>query len=214
MGSSPREFVINFMKTDRRLLAGFKHRFNDEHDIILLIEAMKAMLKKYGTIEECLLSFYNPDDENVLPALNGFCGFLFGHIDANPLLPQAKAVKYLLSSPSGGSPCKRLNMFLRWMVRDDEVDPGVWKSIPASKLIVPMDTHLARLSRIIGFHNKKTVNLKTAVEVTHKFAEICPDDPVRYDFCLSRVGIVESCNGISCDYCRRCELANLCRDRN
>lgn len=213
MGASPREFVLNFTKKDRKLFADFKHRFNDGTDMILLIEAMRAMLKKFGTIENCMLSYYNPDDENILPAMSGFCEYLFSHINTNPLLPQAKAVKYLLSSPTGGSPCKRLNMFLRWVVRDDEVDSGIWKSIPASKLIVPMDTHLARLSRIIGFHNKKTVNLKTAVEVTRRFAEICPNDPVKYDFCLSRVGIVESCNGVSCDYCKNCQLWGFCKSR-
>ncbi len=211
MGASPRGFVLNFSAKDHKRLAGFKHRFNDEYDIIILLNAMRAMLREFGSIEIAMMSYYSPEDKNILPALGGLCGFLNSRIEADPLFAKSKAVKYLLSSPAGGSPCKRLNMFLRWMVRSDEVDPGVWDGIPASALIVPMDTHLARLSRIIGFHNKNTVNLKTAVEVTAKFAEICPDDPVKYDFCLSRVGIVESCNGIACDYCKKCELAHLCR---
>ncbi len=210
MGNSPREFVLNFSAKDHKHLAGFKHRFNDEYDMIIMLGAMKAMLKKFGSLENAMMSYYSSEDKNILLALGGFCGFLNSHIEADPLFPKGKAVKYLLSAPAGGSPCKRLNMFLRWMVRSDEVDPGVWKKIPASKLIVPMDTHLARLSRIIGFHNKNAVNLKTAVEVTAKFAEIAPEDPVKYDFCLSRVGIVESCNGTACDYCKNCELSHLC----
>ena len=211
MGASPKNFILSFTKKNRKLFTGFKHRFNDEYDIILLIEAMQIMLKEFGTIENCMLNFYSPSDENVLPALSGFCDYLYAHINSNPLLSQNKAVRYLLPSPAAKSPCKRLNMFLRWVVRDDEVDTGLWKGLPASKLIIPMDTHLARLTRIIGFHDKKTVNLKTAVEVTARFAEICPEDPVKYDFCLSRVGIVESCNGTSCDYCKICELANICQ---
>ena len=119
-------------------------------------------------------------------------------------------MRYLLVSPEGGSGCKRLNLYLRWMVRDDEVDAGVWKKVDRAKLLVPVDVHMNRLCGILGFHNRKAVSMRTAEEVTGRFAEIEPSDPVKYDFALSRVGIVEECNGRERKECEICELAGFC----
>jgi uncharacterized protein (TIGR02757 family) len=99
------------------------------------------------------------------------------------------------------------------MVRSDDVDAGLWRSIDKSKLIVPVDVHMARLCRILGFHNHKNVSLKTAVEITRRFAGIAPDDPVKYDFALSRIGILENCTGFRRVECNACELLSWCLER-
>jgi hypothetical protein len=145
----------------------------------------------------------------------------------------SRGLKYLLASPAGGSVCKRLNLFLRWMVRDDDVDTGLWKGVDKAKLIVPVDVHMGRLCRILGFypvrsnlgksahptsmqisngaHAKKTVSLSTAVQITKSFAEITPSDPVKYDFALSRVGITQGCSGKYDKRCDTCELNEFCK---
>ncbi|MBW2545477.1 MAG: TIGR02757 family protein, partial [Deltaproteobacteria bacterium] len=91
--------------------------------------------------------------------------------------------------PAKGSACKRLNLFLRWMVRRDDVDPGGWDDIPPSKLVIPLDTHMHRICLAFGFTKRKQADMKTALEITDSFRAIVPDDPVRYDFALTRLGI-------------------------
>jgi len=99
------------------------------------------------------------------------------------------------------------------MVRKDEVDPGLWSSIDKAKLIVPVDVHMARLCRILGLHSRKTVSLLTAVEITESFAKIEPTDPVKFDFALSRIGILEDCDGRHRSKCELCELFEYCLRR-
>jgi uncharacterized protein (TIGR02757 family) len=99
------------------------------------------------------------------------------------------------------------------MVRKDETDTGLWKKIDKSKLIVPVDIHIGRLSKILGLYNRKTINLKTAIEITEGFSQICPQDPVKYDFALCRIGIIENCTGRKNKYCQYCELAEMCRGK-
>ena len=96
------------------------------------------------------------------------------------------------------------------MVRADDVDTGLWKSIDKAKLIVPVDVHMARLCKILGFYDRKSVSLSTALEITDSFRQIEPDDPVKYDLALSIIGIVEKCNGRFRPECQVCELAELC----
>ena len=119
-------------------------------------------------------------------------------------------LNYLLASPGRGSASKRLNLFLRWMVREDEVDVGFWKSVDKAKLIVPVDVHMGRLCRILGFHDSKAASLSTAVKITEAFAQIEPADPAKYDFALSRIGILEDCTGRRRVQCRECELCRIC----
>ncbi len=95
----------------------------------------------------------------------------------------------LLPSPGKGSACKRLNLFLRWMVRSDDVDPGGWSGVDAGKLIVPLDTHMHRMGLEVGLTRRKQADMQAALEVTRAFRTIAPEDPVRYDFALTRLGI-------------------------
>lgn len=210
IGESPYAFVMNFGTANRRKLRGFKHRFNSGDDISDLLMLLKKILEQSGSIENYFLSGYSKTDKNIVPALSNFCDSLLSRYAARHGGNISSGLKYLLASPSGGSACKRLNLYLRWMVRSDTVDAGLWKSVDKAKLVVPVDVHMGRLCRILGFHDNKTVSLKTALKITDRFTEIEPADPVKYDFSLSRVGIVENCTGKLSPACEICELFSFC----
>lgn len=211
MGNSPYEFVADFDDGRRDLLTGFKHRFNTGRDIADLLGVFQGMLEKSGSIENFFMEGYSRGDENILPAIESFCGRA---IDMHRRMSGREAglgLRYLLTQPSGGSPCKRMNLFLRWMVRKDAVDVGIWERIDKAKLIVPVDVHMSRLSRILGIHAARSVTMKTAVAITKAFADVSPEDPARYDFALCRVGIYEGCTGKPQEFCDECELRGFCK---
>ena len=211
MGSSPSAFVRDFNDTRRKSLRAFKHRFTSGDDISDLLTLLRRVLLEYGSIEEFFLRGCNSADMNIIPALSMFCASLCEmHADEHKGRV-APGLQYLLASPERGSPCKRLNLFLRWMVRKDRVDPGLWKSVDKAKIVVPLDVHMARLCRILGLYHQKTPSLAAAVEITKSFLEINPKDPVKYDFALSRIGIVEGCNGKYTLRCHGCELLEFCK---
>lgn len=213
MDAKPYDFVAHFSQSKRMRLNGFKHRFTTGGDIADLLGLLKPVLRKYGSIEAFFVEGYDPNDRNVLPALAKFCDRLTeahahthgGHI--------SRGLMYLLASPTRGSASKRLHLFLRWMVRSDAVDPGLWKSVCPAKLVVPLDVHMARLCRILGLYDSNTVSLRTAVQVTEGFAAIEPADPAKYDFALSRIGILEDCSGRYRPECELCELFEMCLQR-
>ncbi len=209
MGKSPFEYVLNFNTGESRGLESFKHRFAAGRDISHLLKSLQRVLESFASLEEFFLAGYSVRDENIIPAMSKFCDSLTAGHDSNNG-PAGKNLKHLLANPARGSACKRLNLFLRWMVRDDDVDAGLWKSIDKAKLIVPVDVHMARLCKILGLYSRKTVSLATAVEITNSFRKIEPADPVKYDFALSRIGIVENCNGRFHLQCRDCELLEYC----
>jgi uncharacterized protein (TIGR02757 family) len=213
MGTSPYAFVINFDKAGRRKLDSFKHRFTTGRDISDLLSVLKKVLRQKGSIERHFLSGFNKDDENILTALSRFCDSMYKIYSEQNGRRVSRGMKYLLAGPAGGSACKRLNLFLRWMVRDDDVDTGLWKRVDKAKLIVPVDVHIGRLCRILGFHDRKVISLSTAVGITDCFAGIEPADPVKYDFALSRIGILDNCTGRHHSGCELCELFKFCSRR-
>jgi uncharacterized protein (TIGR02757 family) len=210
IGTSPYAFVMNFGNAGRRKLKSFKHRFTTGGDISDLLSVLKKVLRQKGSIEKHFSSGYNKDDENILPALSRFCDSLYEIYSEQNGREASTGMKYLLASPVRGSACKRLNLFLRWMVRDDDVDAGLWKSVDKAKLVVPVDVHIGRLCRILGFHSQKVISLSTAVKITDCFAQIEPADPVKYDFALSRIGILDNCTGRLRNDCELCELFEFC----
>ena len=206
MGNSPFEYVLQFNAEQREKLKSFKHRFTTGDSLSDLLELLQVVLSRFGSIEELFMQGLSGGDKNIIPALSRFCNSLTAVHNGQP----ARNLKYLLADPARGSACKRLNLFLRWMVRDDDVDTGLWKSIDKAKLIVPVDVHMGRLCKILGFYDRKGISLSTALEITDSFKQIEPADPVKYDFALSRIGIVENCNGNFRPECEACELAELC----
>ncbi len=165
----------------RRALAGFKHRWTTGEDVARLLAGARHATEEYGSLEACFLAGFGDDDETVLPALSRFVGELTsaGRGSTNGLLPD----------PARGSACKRLHLFLRWMVRQDEVDPGGWCRVPPAKLVVPLDAHMHTIARGLGFTQRRQPDLRAAFDVTAAFRQINPKDPVKYDFALTRVGI-------------------------
>ncbi|MCX5637393.1 MAG: TIGR02757 family protein [Planctomycetota bacterium] len=220
MGKSPYAFVQGFDIAKRERLYGFKHRFTTGQDISDLLALLKKVLNRYGSIQSFFVEGYNPSDKNIIPPLTRFCDSLRAMYAKENHGQPSVGLKFLLAGPAArrggarrsprGSACKRLNLFLRWMVRKDDVDLGLWKSVDKAKLIVPVDVHIGRLCRILGFYSRKTVSLPAAVEITESFAQIEPADPVKFDFALSRIGITEGCNGKFDLRCEGCEIFDFC----
>ncbi len=121
-------------------------------------------------------------------------------------------MRYLLPSPSGTSPCKRLNLYLRWMVRHgDSIDLGLWSRVSPRKLVIPLDVHVARISRRIGLTELKAPSWRMAEDITRSLRLLDPEDPVKYDFAICRLGILERCKKVkTAELCRECELRGLC----
>jgi uncharacterized protein (TIGR02757 family) len=212
IGNNPSEFVQNFDGKQREKLKSFKHRFTSGDNISDLLKLLQIVLSRFGSIEEFFMQGYSSSDEDIIPALSRFCDSLTRMHVAKHHGKASPGLGYLLASPIRGSACKRLNLFLRWMVRDDDVDMGLWKSVDKAKLIVRVDVHMSRLSKILGLCYHRTVSLSAATKITERFAEIEPADPVKYDFALSRIGIVGNCTGQLRRECELCELFNLfCR---
>ena len=211
MNGAPYDFTMRLNGAGHAKLRGFKHRFTTGNDIADLLNLLRHVLDDHGDLESFFLLGYDEEHLTVLPALSTFCDCLC-QLYADAHRGQiSDGLRYLLASPSRGSASKRLHLFLRWMVRHDEVDVGLWRGIDKTKLIVPVDVHMARLCRILGLHNDKTISQSTAVKITEAFAKIEPADPVKYDFALSRIGILENCTGDRRPECDRCELFGICQ---
>ncbi len=216
MGDRPGEFVTNFNPgRDRKYLAGFKHRFNSGDDLACLFWMLRQMFETEGSLER----YFSSGDEGgqtVADALDAFTARAkildVSPIYAGGVLPRDAGVRYFFPSPKAGSACKRLCMFLRWMVRpDDGVDLGQWKSVSAARLVLPLDTHTARISRLLGLSDRKTPDWKMAVEITGQLRRLDPEDPIRFDFALAHMGISGGCTGKKGKACERCDLAAVCR---
>ncbi len=210
IGSCPADFVCKFDEGRRRKLKSFKHRFTSGDDIANLLSLIKKVLLNFGSIEKFFLAGYRESQANTKEAVSSFCRRLLRDYASQNGGRVTKGLAYLLPNPEAGSACKRLNLYLRWMVRDDDVDAGIWKSVDTGKLIVPVDVHMGRLCRILGLYRRKTISFSAALEITGSFRIIRPDDPARYDFALSRIGIVEACNGDYRPQCSDCELLGIC----
>jgi len=164
-------------------LGSFRHRWTTGQELVDLLRGISLLRQEYGSLERCFLKGWKNRDGSgdVIPALDDFV--------IKMRLASAGKNSSLLSSPSMGSACKRMFLFLRWMVRRDEVDPGPWKGVPASGLIIPLDVHMHRLSLQLGLTPRRQRDLKCAVRITEFFRKWVPEDPVKYDFALTRPGI-------------------------
>ena len=182
MRPSPFRFLKDVsMDSLLRTFFDFKHRFTTGSKLAATMFGIKLILEKYGSLYVCFKVALTDDAETVMPAITTFVKELnAGFQNRN---------NFLLPSPTRGSACKRLNLFLRWMVRRDDVDPGGWDDISPSRLVVPLDTHMHRICLALGFTKRKQADMKTALEITHSFKMFIPHDPVRYDFALTRLGI-------------------------
>lgn len=185
-GKNLHEFTINFSKhKDKKYFKGLYYRFNSETDITDMFYSLHKNLIIYGSLKDMFTGGYGIEDKNILNALSKFASGLNKYI--NPA--KGRYNHYLFSDPANKSTCKRMNLFLRWMVRKDEIDTGLWSEIGSEKLIMPVDTHIARITKSLGLVSRKSVDLKFAVELTNKLKEFSKTDPVKYDFALCHIGI-------------------------
>jgi uncharacterized protein (TIGR02757 family) len=184
MGPSPRAFLLTCdEKSLNKTFAGFKYRFTTQRELVGFLLALSGILKEYGSLENLFFSVYDKDGD-YLAAVRAFAARVRAGGQASTLVPD----------PEKSSALKRLNLFLRWAIRRDEVDPGFWRKIPAEHLIVPLDVHMHRAGLMLGFTKRKQADMKTAVEISRSFARFCPQDPIKYDFCLTRFGIRDDMN--------------------
>ena len=185
MDGAPYDFILNHQEPDLKKLLHFKHRTFNDIDTLYFI----AFFRYHYERNESLESAFIPEDGNYSPfrGLGGFRNYFFSLPD------YPHRTKKHISSPAQKSTCKRLNMFLRWMVRKDNcgVDFGLWNTIKPADLICPCDLHVDRVARKLKLITRKQTDWQTAVELTERLREFDPDDPIKYDFALFGLGIVE-----------------------
>jgi len=217
MGSSPRSFIENFdPERGKQVYAGFKHRFNDARDLCALLLAARTMIEEADSIGEFFLGCHDPAADDITSSLVEFTTAIlamdYSAVFGSLVIPADSYFPFFLPSPVSGSACKRLCMFLRWMVRpDDGIDLGLWKEIPPVKLVIPVDAHIQRISRFLGFTSRRQADWRMAREITTALKEFDPQDPVKYDFSLCHLGISEGCDGKDQSACLKCTIADACK---
>ncbi len=186
------EYIINFEpKKDLRHFDSLYYRMCKGKDIAALLFILREVVRKHGTIGNLFLSCHDPQT-SLRNTLSMFVRCL-RETDTTPVYGRTKATRGLLQlipSPDNGGPCKRLNMYLRWMVRPaDGIDFGLWNRIPPSSLVYPLDTHIIRICKELKMTKRKSANWAMTEEITDKFRLISPDDPLKYDFALCHLGV-------------------------
>jgi uncharacterized protein (TIGR02757 family) len=196
MGQTPYGFLLNLkLKKHRKYLHGVRYRFSSEDDIIAFLYVLSEILKRYKTLERAFThAFVRP---HISTAITGFVE-LATSIKIPPSLKISRGFYHFFPSPEKGSACKRFALYLRWMVRNRDIDFGIWKEIVPSELVIPLDTHIARISRCLGLTTRKSADWKMAVEITENLKRLDPADPLKYDFALCHQGIIGICRDAKC----------------
>lgn len=216
MGPSPAAFVRGLdVAGARALLEGFVYRFNVGTDVAVLLLGMGKALREHGSLEALFVKGL-ARGAGLHAALGEFTAAL-RDLPMGPLrraLGPERGLGFLLPSPLGAGSAKRLNLYLRWMVRgaEDGVDFGIWKQVSPSQLLIPLDTHIGRISRHLGLTQRSDLSWRTAEEVTAALRLLSPEDPVRYDFALCHYGMSGVCPATPiAENCARCVLLSTCR---
>lgn len=183
---APYDFVKNHQPKDRMRLINFKHRTFNGNDLMYFVEFLQHYYQNITSLEFAFSGHMDPEDTDVEKALTGFQQMFF-------TMEHPEHTRKHISTPASNSACKRLNMFLRWMVRQDEngVDFGLWNYISPAQLVCPMDVHVSRVATRLGLIDSPDANWNTAVELTERLRELDPEDPVKYDFALFGLGVIE-----------------------
>jgi uncharacterized protein (TIGR02757 family) len=216
VGPRPAAFVRSF-EPERASAAmrAMVHRWIRGDDLVALLWILRQMLDQSGSIERFLLEGYRDEHEDIGPALDSFStrALALDMRRAYGRQPRRPGVCYFFPRPSAGSACKRLNLFLRWMARTDEVDLGVWSGVPVSKLIVPLDTHVIRLGRCLRLTKYMSPGWRMAADITRSLRALERDDPVRFDFSLCHIGMMNACGFGRKQGDSQCPLKGLCHPR-
>lgn len=215
MGPRPAAFVRDFrVSRDRAAVDPIVHRWIRGADLVALLVILKHMLREHGSIEGFFAAGDDPSAADVSPGLESFSRRALG-VDVRAAYegsaPRRAGVGYFFPRPSAGSACKRLNLFLRWMVRRDEIDLGIWTRVSPARLIVPLDTHVVRLGRCLRLTRRVSPGWPMAADVTAALRRIDEDDPVRFDFSLCHVGMMNACGYGRRQRDSQCPLRGACR---
>jgi len=223
MGPKPAAFVHRFEpRRDAAAFKGIVHRWIRDNDIVALIWLMKQMVDEAGSIEAFFVDGADPNRAGVQPPppelehlLDRFSvrALALDLRQAYRRVPRRPGVCYFFPRPSAGSACKRLNLYLRWMVRRDALDLGVWSRLSPSQLIIPLDTHVIRVGRCLRLTRYTSPGWAMAREITTTLRELDPHDPVKYDFALCHLGMMNACGFNRAQADSVCPLRGLCRPR-
>ena len=214
LGDSPAAFVRDFDPAhDGGRLRPLVHRWIRGVDLIALLWILRRMIAEAGSIEGFFLEGHLASASDVGPALNRFAARARA-IDLDEVYGDRnsrRGVTYFFPRPEAGSACKRLNLFLRWMVRRDAVDLGVWSGLSPSKLVVPLDTHVIRVGRCLGLTRYRSPGWRMASEITESLRRLDPEDPVRFDYSICHLGMMDACGFNRPQRDDRCPLRGVCR---
>ena len=215
MGPRPAEYVRRFAPaSDAAPLLPLVHRWIRGRDLVALVLVLQRMLREHESIEGFFLAGDDPSTPDVHAALDSFSTRAL-ETDLTAAYgrrrPARAGVAYFFPRPSAGSACKRLNLFLRWMVRKDAIDLAVWTRVASSRLVVPLDTHVIRLGRCLRLTRYTSPGWKMAAEITASLREMDAADPVRFDFSLCHVGMMNACGFSKPQRDAQCPLRGACR---
>ena len=187
MDGAPHDFCMQLNEAGLRQLLRFKHRTFNTTDLLYFVDFLHDHYAQSPSLETAFSRWMNPGAENIEQALTGFHQYFFS-LEEAPV-----RTKKHIATPLRGSTCKRLCMFLRWMVRSDGkgVDFGLWQTISPAQLICPIDLHVARVARQFALITRKQTDWLTALELTEQLKQFDPDDPAKYDFALFSLGVIE-----------------------
>jgi uncharacterized protein (TIGR02757 family) len=218
MGPHPAAYVRRFdPKRDAAAFTPVVHRWIRGVDVAALVWILHQMIGRTGSIEEFFAEGVDPAAPDLSAAIDSFSSRAMA-LDLTPVygpaaIRRAKrrpGVCYFFPRPSAGSACKRLNLFLRWMVRHDALDVGVWTRVPASKLIVPLDTHVIRLGRCLRLTPRTSPGWPMAADITASLRQMDPQDPVKYDFAICHIGMMSACGFRRAQADSQCPLRGAC----
>ena len=187
MDHAPHDYILHHTEKELSKILSFKHRTFTDTDLLYCIEFLKFHYSTHPSLETAFAQWMEPSDTDTEKALNGFYTYFFS-LDYVP-----DRTRKHIACPQKNSSCKRLNMFLRWMVRQDDkgVDFGIWQTIHPSQLICPIDVHVARVAHRFALLKRKAVDWQSANELTAYLRTLDPQDPVKYDFALFGLGVME-----------------------
>jgi uncharacterized protein (TIGR02757 family) len=211
LGPSPaaaaRELSLSRLQ---KLVGRFAYRMTGPEEVAALLAGAGALLREHGSLGAAFANWFTESGE---PTVRGALGRLVDALVSAAPGGASRRLKHLLPHPARGSACKRLNLFLRWMVRGpDPVDFGLWRGVPAAALVMPLDTHVHRISQLIGLTRRTDLSWATAEEITARLRALDPRDPVRFDFALSHLGISGSCAARRDERrCAGCPLRPVCK---
>ncbi|MPY89308.1 MAG: TIGR02757 family protein [Luteitalea sp.] len=217
MGSSPARFVRTFVPREvMDAFAGLGHRWTRGEDLVALLLVLRHMVDCAGSLERYVADDHDPEARDITDAVERFSARACA-VDVREVYGKSvprQGVRFFFPRPSSGSACKRLNLFLRWMVRSDAVDPGGWTMIRPAQLVVPLDTHVIRVGRCLGLTRYRSPGWRMAVDITASLRRLDPRDPVRYDFSLCHLGMMGACGFGTNRSNQRCPLRAFCRPRD